>query len=342
MATSESMAQDYPAELSAALLSVHVHGLLASEPAWARARPADVPLEQQITPLPDAVQTLLRYGDGSRAFGGAFVAWAQHRARARLRLTDAVSADNIKLLADAYSALHFDVDRVPGPFNTAEEEYLWSLRTLGGIGACVKAFSWESVYDLNLESTAVTVSVYVDRPVADFTKLVDPQDWTLVAQQTFLKAYRTLDANSPANPFDNPSVGPSAPGTTWHNKFFEHAQWAISGAAFSNFRNMLEIDYAPESPTGASLRTSMKYELYENLTQEVLGFKDFGGIDIDSGTVTIEPDTSGVALTKMVALKKLRFTAPVGLKTYLNWLNLPLLTMWMLGSIVGSACAPSP
>jgi hypothetical protein len=315
-------------ELAAAHFAAHVHGLLATDQRWAAAQPPLPPPEYLPLALSDAVDIMLAKANEDslqRAFGTAYVAYAFRNAALSGARTEALPA-----LSSAYQRLMAGLDHVPR--NVAPDRvYLALLEELANRAACVKNFELQATYYVPLQSTEVTVTMNANRVIADYDAIMDPQNWARTAPELFLEAFQMLDNGSPSDPNARPTPlqPPAAP--PWSKHVFEHAQWSINGTAFSNFRNVLFISY--QNGVGS------KYELHENLTQNVLGFSDEGGLDADSGVVELTAISKSE--TRSTTRKKLRFTKPIELKDYLNWLNVPLISMMLLRSVVGNACIPT-
>jgi hypothetical protein len=319
-------------ELAAAHFAAHVHGLLATDHAWEAAQPALPPPEYLPLALSDAVDIMLAKSNEDslqRAFGTAYVAYAFRNAELSGGRTEAFPA-----LSSAYQRLMAGLDLIPRDV-APDRLYLTLLEELANRGACVKSFGLQATYYVPLQSTEVTVTMDANRVIADYDAIMDPQNWARTAPELFLEAFRMLDNGSPSDPNAPVQPQPSPPPLnppSWSDHVFEHAQWSVNGTAFSNFRNVLFISY--QNGVGS------KYELHENLTQNVLGFSDEGGLDADSGVV--ELTATSKSETRSKTRKKLRFTKPIELKDYLNWLNVPLISMMLLRSVVGNACIPPP
>lgn len=314
-------------ELAAANFSAHFNALLAIDPVWAQERPTLPAPQYRPLALDDAASILLNNSESlERALGTAYVAYAWRTAQ-----QSGTRTQDYSQLESAYARLTSGLNQPPDGAR-ADLTYLSVLSQLAGRSTCVREFSLTATYSVPLQSSEVIVSMTAERPVADYDVILNPQNWSKVAPELFVEAYR-MDNGSPADPTTNPTPRPEPlPGPPWRDNVFEHAQWSIEGTVFSRFRNVLDISYA--EGVGST------YELYENLTQNVLGFSDEGGLDADSGSIKLEIPRIG--WTTSTTSKKLRFKKPAELRDYLNWLNVPLISMMLLRSVVGNACIPVP
>lgn len=312
-------------ELAAANFSAHVNAMLAIDPVWARARPPLPAAQYRPLSLYDAATVLLTHPQSlERALGTAYVAYAWKSAQQAGTRTEDYDA-----LSLAYARLTNGLSQPPDNAR-ADRTYLTILQELMGRGSCVKDFSLIATYYVALQSAEVEVSMNVGRPIGDYDSILDPQNWSKVSPELFIEAFR-MENGSPDDPNAHPAPRPPPLSQPWHDNVFEHAQWSIEGTAFSSFRNVLDISY--QAGVGSV------YRLHENLTQTVLGFFDEGGLDADSGVVEVRKVTDTETWSRTT--KKLRFTKPTELKDYLNWLNVPLISMMLLRSVIGNACIPS-
>ncbi len=193
------------------------------------------------------------------------------------------------------------------------------------------SFNWESSSIVN---GVTQVSAKGEGPRKEkfdyFANLSDPRNWSKNFNPTFAET--------------RPIEPPGTPGETWKDgRLYEEARLQlVAGDDLTMFRDILSIDYIvnneADNPTLGKL--SLTYSLSECLSSTILGAKNQGGLDVDSGTGGVKCDASRITVK---ADKGIRFSPAAAFSEVLNLVALPFLTLWIRELILGAlAQKPAP
>ena len=223
-----------------------------------------------------------------------------------------------------------DGDRLKG-LRTLSDAFLFPVNLM----KCPIRDFWVRVnVGVGTEETTAAAGVIVEKDVKTLSQQLDPQRWQNAVPELFESTFSAL-GGSPDDPDSDPPATPQQGG--WQGSLFETASWPLPPTFKVRVRNMLDVDFRP-----AQYRLQLKYSLRECLTGALVDgitnndiFRDFGGVDRDSGFVDARPLQDNPAASSLSGLKSIRFSKQL---EFLNPFTPGYLFFWMSFLILGGAC----
>jgi len=185
--------------------------------------------------------------------------------------------------------------------------------------------------------TTCAAGVAVMRPARELKRRLDPRLWQKLVPDFFESTFRA--SASPTDPDrDPPHLAANA--ASWSGYLFENASWPLPPTLKIRARNVLNVKFNSRART-----KQVTYSLRECLTGEInsqpLGgeetvlFRDYGGIDRDSGFVDVRTVPGKPGFTSFSGLKSIRFTKHL---SFLNSFTPGYLLFWLTLQMIGGAC----
>lgn len=205
-------------------------------------------------------------------------------------------------------------------------------------GCKLKNFWVRANAGLGTGETTCAAGVAVERPARDLKRRLDPRLWQKLVPDFFESTFRA--SASPTDPDQEPSHL-AANATKWSGFLFETASWPLPPTLKIRARNILNVKFNARAKT-----KQVTYSLRECLTGEIgnqipgVGaettlFRDYGGIDRDSGFVDVRPVPGKPTFTSFTGLKSIRFTKHL---SFLNSFAPGYLLFWLTLQMIGGAC----
>jgi hypothetical protein len=176
--------------------------------------------------------------------------------------------------------------------------------------------------------------------VGEIAKEADPQSWSRVFPDTFVRAHRILNAKVPER-FAEPDSYESQIGEPWGTAggpapFYENAQLTFGGATLASFRTLLNMSFDVHETTPKEGEVMIEYSLNEALSNTVLCLTRAGGPDVDHAEKgTCKVTLQGGKVTTSAA-KTVRSSDDVPFADEFNLLALPFWATWITDILVKS------
>jgi hypothetical protein len=191
-----------------------------------------------------------------------------------------------------------------------------------------------SSIDVDTMATTVRVESAYEGTLEDLAKKIDPRSWSL--SPFWVAATKVVKEDGRFVP--DPK-GPEL-GEGWSGTFYESVWWSMDATTYSAFQNYLDVDFGVKKQEET---IDLRFSLYACRGSMVLARIAPGGVEIDSGFTTAEPDgdlrPDGTRRFKLVAQKKLRFAdmtsrstpnqGPDGAGQFLNYMSPAVVAVWM-------------
>lgn len=205
-------------------------------------------------------------------------------------------------------------------------------------GCTLKDFWVRANAGVGTGETTCAAGVAVKRPARELKRRLDPRLWQKLVPDFFESTFRA--SASPTDPDQDPSRL-AANAASWSGLLFETASWPLPPTLNVRARNLLNVKFNSRAKT-----KQVTYSLRECLSGEIgnqipgvgdatVLFRDYGGIDRDSGFVDVRPVPGQSTFTSFSGLKSIRFTKHL---SFLNSFTPGYLLFWLTLQIIGGAC----
>jgi hypothetical protein len=226
-----------------------------------------------------------------------------------------------------------DVDHVAGLALAKKGAAAYVYGALGARAPADDEPETSSSIDVDTMATTVRVVSFYEGRFEDLAKKIDPRSWA--ASPFWVAATKVIREDGRFVP---DTKGPEL-GKSWSGLFYESVWWSMDATTYSAFQNYLDVDFEVTAPDTIAL----SFSLYACRGSMVLARIAPGGVEIDSGFTTVEPDGAphrdGTRRFKVVAQKKLRFAdmasrstpnqGPDGAGQFLNYMSPAVVAVWM-------------